>query len=340
MTTEFRPGTESAATQDEQIDTNINHQTKNEVFPTASPIGTAAPKAKMTNQNENGKNGTLNGESAGNFEERGSGTTEQRRRELADFLRTRREKLKPEQMGLAQGARRRTPGLRREEVAELAGVGTTWYTWLEQARDIQPSAEVLRRLGRALQLTPAEMRHMFTLAGKAAPTDLEPANEIVSESLARVLNEAILVPALLVGSRWDALQINKAAMPIFEELMKLEPAKRNYVYYVFCTPNLRTQLRNWEVHARRLLAEFRASVSDSLDNPWIREMVDLIKSESKEFDAWWKEHDVRDESAARVEVGMPDGTVQTLCRTVLRPTENQRFKIVLFTPLASAKIND
>ena len=119
----------------------------------------------------------------------GNSISESRRRELADFLRTRREKLKPEQMGLAQSSRRRTPGLRREEVAELAGVGTTWYTWLEQARDIQPSAEVLRRLGQALKLTSAEMRHMFALAGKAAPTELDESADQVSESLMKFFKE-------------------------------------------------------------------------------------------------------------------------------------------------------
>ena len=90
----------------------------------------------------------------------------ERRRELADFIRTRREKLKPSAEKVSSMTRRRTPGLRREEVAELAGVGATWYTWLEQSRDIHPSAEVLERVGRALNLNPFEMRHLFTLAGK------------------------------------------------------------------------------------------------------------------------------------------------------------------------------
>ena len=270
--------------------------------------------------------------SQGGGEERGSGTSEQRRRELADFLRTRREKLKPEQVGITQVSRRRTPGLRREEVAELAGVGTTWYTWLEQARDIQPSTEVLRRLGQALSLTAAEMRHMFALAGKAAPVDLDPSQESVSESMRRVLDESIQVPAVLLGARWDVLAINPLAKDIFKDFETLPPNKRNWLYYAICSPQNRVRLKDWESHARRLIAEFRASLSDSLDCPSVTELIDILKAEAPEFAGWWREHDVRDNSAAMVEVE-DSGKILRFERAVLRPWENFRYKIVLFTPM-------
>lgn len=267
----------------------------------------------------------------------GSGTSDQRRRELADFLRTRREKLKPEQVGILQGARRRTPGLRREEVAELAGVGTTWYTWLEQARDIQPSAEVLRRLGHALQLNPAEMRHMFALAGKAAPVDADGSTEAVTESVQRFLDHALQVPAVLVGGRWDVLSMNaraKALFPLFETLPK---ERRNYLYYVFCVQRVRSDVKDWEPNARRLLAEFRASLSESLDSPWVLEIVDMLKTESPEFATWWREHDVRDNSAALLE--LPDPATQgqriTFERVILRPWDNLRYKVLVFTPMTA-----
>lgn len=261
-----------------------------------------------------------------------SGTSEQHRRELADFLRTRREKLKPEQVGMTQGARRRTPGLRREEVAELAGVGTTWYTWLEQARDIQPSAEVLRRLGAALQLSPAEVRHMFSLAGKAAPQEGDSSNETVSESMTRFLQQSLQVPAILLGGRWDILAMNELASKEFQHANSLPENRRNWLYYVFCSGKTRAKVQGWEQNARRLLAEFRASVSDSLDNPWVQEVVEILKTESEEFAKWWREHDVRDNTPAIVEVSDSDGK-RTYERTVYRPWENLRYKILVFTPV-------
>lgn len=205
-------------------------------------------------------------EAVGASSSEGSGTSEQRRRELADFLRTRREKLKPEQVGIAQGSRRRTPGLRREEVAELAGVGTTWYTWLEQARDIQPSSEVLRRLGTALQMTPAEVRHLFSLAGKAAPFDID-TTETPSESLKRFMETSLQVPAVLLGARWDVLCMNKHAQNMFPSLAATAEGERNWIRFIFCNDVTKSKITGWEDHARRLLAEFRANVSDSLDSP-------------------------------------------------------------------------
>jgi len=260
----------------------------------------------------------------------------QRRRELADFLRTRREKLKPEQVGLAPGTRRRTPGLRREEVAELANVGTTWYTWLEQARDIQPSAEVLRRLGKALRLNPAEMRHLFALAGKAPPPDLNaPPEEVVTESMRRFLEESLQVPAILVGARWDVLEMNSRAkeIPVFKELLEGEPPKRNWVYFVFCSTVAHQTLEAWETNARRLLAEFRASLSDQLDNPWVLELIDLLKDDSKEFAAWWKEHDVRDNSPVMFHAKGPDGQISTWERLIVKLGDHSPYRVVTFTPI-------
>jgi transcriptional regulator with XRE-family HTH domain len=269
-------------------------------------------------------------------EERGSGTSEQRRRELADFLRIRREKLKPEQMGLAQGARRRTPGLRREEVAELAGVGTTWYTWLEQARDIQPSSEVLRRLGQALKLNSAEMRHMFSLAGKAPPMDVASETEVATESIMRLLNQSLQVPAILLGSRWDILHVNEHAAKGFPPMTQLPEGRRNWLYFTFCDSALRKNISSWESNARRLIAEFRASLSESLDNPWVLEMVNLLKAESPEFAQWWREHDVRDNNPTMVEVQNPEtGVVHRYERSILRPLENERMRILLFTPIGA-----
>lgn len=275
------------------------------------------------------------GESAGGgsaHEER-STASEQRRRELADFLRTRREKLKPEQVGITQLSRRRTPGLRREEVAELAGVGTTWYTWLEQARDIQPSGEVLRRLGQALNLNPAEMRHMFALAGKALPPDIDAVKEEVTPSLRRLLDHGLSVPAIVLGQRWDVIGYNKAAEETLPDLMKVPADKRNWLYFVFCTEGPRANLEQWESNARRLIAEFRASLGDLLDNPWVHELVEQLKTESPEFGQWWKDHDVRDRRATVIQFSHPTKGQVVAERSVFKSDENPKLTLMLFTPV-------
>lgn len=253
-------------------------------------------------------------------------------------MRTRRQKLQPEDLGIvagsAQGRRRRTPGLRREEVAELAGVGTTWYTWLEQARDIQPSVEVLLRLAQALKLNHIETRHLFALSCKALPMDQDISKELVSESLLRLLQKSMVAPAVLLGARWDILATNSFAQTDFADMVHLPENRQNWVYYVFCILKGRERLRSWEAEARRVLAEFRSSVSETLDNPWILEVVDYMKKESPEFSQWWPEHDVRDNAPTQVNVHSAAATAPYAYeRMVLRPFENLRYKILIFTPL-------
>ncbi len=257
-----------------------------------------------------------------------SGLSEQRRRELADFLRTRREKLKPEHLGLAQVSRRRTPGLRREEVAEIAGVGTTWYTWLEQARDIQPSADVLKRLGQALMMNPAETRHLFTLAGRSAPIDVEESREVPSEGLLRVM-ETFPNPALLLSSRWDLIAINHSARETFRVLPALLDSKGNWLHFYFLGLD-RTTVINWERNARQLISDFRLSVSDSLDQPWVSSIVDDLRAKSSEFETFWREHDVTENAFTLVEVQTVRG-LQKFERTMLRCAEDPRLKLIVYT---------
>lgn len=262
-----------------------------------------------------------------------SGLSEQRRRELADFLRTRREKLKPEQLGITQVSRRRTPGLRREEVAEIAGVGTTWYTWLEQARDIQPSADVLKRLASALMMNPAETRHLFTLAGRAAPVEIEEMREIPSANLLRLLNSFPL-PGLLLGSRWDLIAVNSEAQKTFKALPSVVEQRGNWLHFYFMEMDRKAVL-NWETLARKMISDFRLSVSDSLDQPWISEIVDDLRAKSPEFAAFWREHDVTDAAATLVEVQTENGVVKYE-RAMLRSAEDPRLKLVLYTVATNA----
>ena len=137
------------------------------------------------------------------------------RTELANFLRIRRSQLSPAEMGLPRTARRKTPGLRREEVAQLAGVGVTWYTWLEQGRDIHVSTQVLDSLAQTFRLTPAEKAHLFLLAGQASPAQPIPPKEHVSPFLHQFLEHLGTSPAYITGRRWDVLAWNLAACQVF-----------------------------------------------------------------------------------------------------------------------------
>ena len=159
-----------------------------------------------------------------------AGNGERRREELADFLRTKRSSLQPEDVGLPDGSRRRTPGLRREEVALLAGVGTTWYTWLEQGRDVRASLDVLEALARALRLTPAERSHLILLGrGEHAKPCKAPAEE-VSPNLRRLVENIGPGPAYLLGRRWDYLAWNRP----FEAVFSWAPGARS----AFAQPRL------------------------------------------------------------------------------------------------------
>ncbi|WJV38575.1 helix-turn-helix domain-containing protein [Raoultella terrigena] len=147
-----------------------------------------------------------------------------RLREFGNFLRSRRARLSPDQVGLPDGFRRRTPGLRREEVAQLGDIGSTWYTWLEQGRDVRPSVEVLEAIARALQLDPAEKHYLFTLAAISSPDEKPKPDENVPDSLTRMLKAMVGQPAYVLGRRWDILVWNDDAVRVFGDFCRLEGA--------------------------------------------------------------------------------------------------------------------
>ena len=180
---------------------------------------------------------------------------EERLSELSQFLRTRRERLGPADIGLAPGRRRRTPGLRREEVAQLAGVSATWYTWLEQGRPVRASEAVLERLGRVLRLDPAEHRHLFVLARGHPPADPTDAPAIVDSRLQTVL-DALPYPAYAATNGWTVVAWNRAARLVFADYEALSGRERNIVWMAFTDPDHRRMAVNWEEQARSTLALF------------------------------------------------------------------------------------
>src|SRR5260221_12633447 len=163
----------------------------------------------------------------------------ERRQALADFLRQRRARLSPADVGLPPGMRRRTPGLRREEVAQIANMGTSWYVWLEQGRDVHPSAQVLESLAQALRLALNERRHLFLLAGQPLPPHTSFLEERTSPELQQVLDDLNPTPAYAVGRRWDLLACNKAADGIFAIAEASSHYEHNLVRRLFTIPTMR-----------------------------------------------------------------------------------------------------
>jgi transcriptional regulator with XRE-family HTH domain len=218
-----------------------------------------------------------------------------RRTEIAAFLRVRRTRRQPEEVGLPRGGRRRTPGLRREEVATLAGVSTEWYTWLEQARDVHPSPETLRRIAAALRLEPGESHHLLTLAGYGAAEHGNGASRpaAVSEQLQRLLDQLGICPAWVYGERWDIVAWNEAATVIHGDLDAMQGIERNALYQIFLDQRKRRMLVDWELHARDCVAKLRAAYARNVDDPWFNELVTLLRARSREFAEWWNQHDVQ-----------------------------------------------
>ena len=210
---------------------------------------------------------------------------------LADFLRKRRASLDPTEVGLPCGSRRRTLGLRREEVAQLADIGTSWYVWLEQGRDVHPSRQVLESLAQALKLTANERRHLFVLAGQPLPAPVLPLEECVSPALQQMLDDLNPTPACVIGRRWNYLAWNKAADGVFDISEESPPYARNVVWHFFTNPTKREYFPHWEHMARGLLAEFRTTSTRYLGDAWLEELIEDLKQASPEFCRWWPHHD-------------------------------------------------
>ncbi len=259
---------------------------------------------------------------------------EQRRQDLGDFLRTRRMRLAPEQVGLIGGGRRRTPGLRREEVAQLAHVGVSWYTALEQGRDIHPSKEVLHSIAEALHCTPDERQHLVGLADQPHVSDTHPANEQISPALHRVLDALMPVPAFIMGRRWDYLAWNATADDIFRLSQSVPPYDYNAIWRLFVDPmSMPIYSPTWEQVAQKILAEFRTESVRYADEEWFKRLVADLQRVSPEFRAWWPRHDVRGRADARKDIAHPLVGRLMFEHTTLQVPTTPDLKIMIYTPL-------
>jgi transcriptional regulator with XRE-family HTH domain len=211
---------------------------------------------------------------------------------LGAYLKDRRTRLDPASFGLS-GSRRRTPGLRREEVAQRASISPTWYTWLEQGRGGAPSADVLDRISRALMLTDVEREHLFLLGLGRPPEVRYQATDGISPRLQRVLDALEASPALVRTATWDVVAWNRAASAVLTDYGSLPPERRNILRLIFCDPRVRAAQHDWESVARFVVAAFRADAARAGAVSHVADLVDELCHASPEFAALWRDNDVR-----------------------------------------------
>ncbi len=253
---------------------------------------------------------------------------EGRRTELADFLRTRRARLAPERAGLPRGDRRRTPGLRREEVALLADVGITLYTFLEQGRPIPVSAETLGRVARALQLDADETAHLFALAGRAPSL---PSQEDVPANVRAMIDGLGPTPAYVVDACWDILAWNEAEAALVPAVAEMAPEERNALWLFFGRPE-RAWIVGWERHAREALAHFRLDYGRRRGDPRFAAVIERCWRASPEFRVWWARHDVEDRRTMRLDYAHP--VAGPLAFTYAGFEYGSSLRLVVATPVA------
>jgi transcriptional regulator with XRE-family HTH domain len=216
---------------------------------------------------------------------------ELRRRELGGFLRSRRERISPGDVGLPVMGRRRTPGLRREEVAQLAGVGVTWYTWLEQGREIQASAQVVVAIARTLMLDPHERTHLFTLAGIVDPAAAQD-HQVVPPVVQLMLDKLEPYPAAVQNARFDILAYNRTYGRLIDDLDSMPVQDRNSLWLVFTHPAWQRALVDWERDAERLVAQYRAAMAEHMAEPAWKCHLKRLQEASPKFAELWERHEV------------------------------------------------
>jgi transcriptional regulator with XRE-family HTH domain len=253
-----------------------------------------------------------------------------RRVEFGDFLRSRRAKLTPKTVGLPIGRRRRTAGLRREEVAELAGIGVDWYIRLEQGRTVNPSVTTIDALARALKLSKAEHAHLRMLARDADMRAF--VVETVPETIRRML-DGLNQPAYITGRRWDLLAWNAAAEEVFA-FARLREEDRNVLLTMFTNPRTRKLFGSlWAEEAKRMVAQFRASHDVWAGDPAFNTLLAQLRQGSAEFARWWAAHEVRGAAAGRKTLNHPKKGVLQFEYTSFQANDDPGLKLVIYTPV-------
>lgn len=254
-----------------------------------------------------------------------------KRKALGEFIKTQRTQLSAAELRLGGSTRRRTPGLRREEVAQLCDISVTWYTWIEQGRTVSVSAAALARIAEALHLSRAKRAYLFELSGKKDPQaqDLQAA-DIPEEILAVAGN--IKTPAYLLDRHWNAVAWNRAAKTLFVGWLDQKERRKNLLEYTYCAPQATQLISDWEQRASRLAAEFRADCGMYLDEPEIAQLVARLSSASTAFQRAWNLHDVVEKEGGERRFNHPTLGPLAYRQVNLRVANRPELKLVMLLP--------
>lgn len=253
-------------------------------------------------------------------------------RELGDLLRARRTRLGRADLGLPPVGRGRTTGLRREEVASLSGVSLTWYTWLEQGRDIHPSRQVLEALARTLRLSMAEHAYVLSLAGYSAPQpQAAPIADAAPAHVQRLLDALGGCPAYAVAPDWQITGWNAAYAALYPHVATVPVADRNLLWLVFTDPYVRDLLPDWELTSRRFLAEFRAEAGPRLGE--FAYLINRLLDASAAFRAGWDSHGIEGFTSRERRFHHPVAGDLHFEHHRLAPSDHPELHLVIYTPL-------
>lgn len=258
-----------------------------------------------------------------------------RRKELGEFLQVLRQRSEPQAFGFPMGNRRRTKGLRREEVAQLASISPTWYTWIEQGREVNVSADALDRLSEVLKLSRSERDYLFEMADRRDPkASHREEQDAAPDALVGLLHD-MEMPAYIMGRYWDLLAWNRPAELLFAGWLD-QPAgtsRPNLLRFVFMMPQARELVVNWELRARRIVAEFRADCRSWLEEPALQRLVAELTQASPEFARYWQQHDVLERQGGERPFNHPKLGMISYQQFTLRPVDQDQLKLVLLKPV-------
>ena len=254
---------------------------------------------------------------------------------FGNYLKDRRTKLDPTAFGIPL-TRRRTPGLRREEVAQRANVSATWYTWLEQGRGGAPSADVLDRISRAMMLTDVEREHLFLLGLGRPPEVQYHAPDGITPRLQRVLDTLEYSPAFIRTATWDVIAWNKAAAAVLTDYSTLPDGQRNVLRLMFHDSRVRAAQSNWQSVARYVVASFRADVARAGAARNVRSLVDELCATSPEFAVMWRDNDVQGHSDGRKVLHHPVAGLLSMEFSAFAVDGRPDLNMVIFNPATPA----
>ena len=250
--------------------------------------------------------------------------------ELSEFLKSCRDRTKPETFDLPIRPRRRSTGLSRAEVATLATISVDWYTWLEQGRDIQPSVQVLDKLAAVFRLTEPERRYLYALTERSLlPSEAFDADFQLMQRMIAQMSEA---PAIILRKDWQILAQNSCADKVFGVWSHVSQDNKNFLHLFFTDKVFTQYLRNWEWHAKIAIRQFRAIYATEIGNPIFTSLIERLSNISPQFRQWWAETDVTGRDDGRKEFDHPSLGYYDYDYTILRPAENQAVEVIVFVP--------